>query len=488
MTPPANQFETVIGLEIHIQLTTKTKIFCRCSTEFGGQPNSQVCPICLGHPGVLPVLNREAVAFALRFGYAVGARINRRNIFARKNYFYPDLPKGYQITQLATPIISGGWLRFGDGQRGRLNLTRAHLEEDAGKSFHPETGREAVTWIDLNRSGVPLLEIVSEPDLRSPDEARACLERLRQLVVYLEICDGNMEEGSLRCDANISVRKKGQRELNPKTEIKNLNSFRNVERALNWEITRQTRVLESGRTLEQTTRLWDVGENRTRVMRTKEEAHDYRYFPEPDLPPVNIEEEWDHQIRESQPELPWEKEERFIKVYGLSTADALVLAENRGLADYYETVAREAGDGKSAANWVMTEVMHLIKDTPEGWRGLKIAPENLGAMVRMIAMGTISGKIGKSVFAEMARTGGDPEGIVRSRGLSQIQDPQELDRAVNEAFSRNPGPLDDYINGKESALQFFIGQVMRITSGRANPAKARDAVKKALDQKRKSAH
>ena len=366
-------------------------------------------------------------------------------------------------------------------------MTRAHLEEDAGKSFHSESGREAVTWIDLNRSGVPLLEVVSEPDLRAPAEARVCLERLRQLVVYLEICDGNMEEGSLRCDANVSVRRRGQRELNPKTEIKNLNSFRNVERALSWEIARQTRVLESGGTLEQTTRLWDAAENRTRVMRTKEEAHDYRYFPEPDLPPVDIEAKWDRQIRASQPELPWEKETRFIGVYGLSTADASVLAENRQLADYYETVAQESGDGKSSANWVMTEVLHLVKDTPGGWRALKIRPENLGAMVRMIALGTISGKIGKNVFAEMAETGGDPEGIVRSRGLSQIQDPEELDRAGNDALSGNPGPLDDYINGKDTALQFFIGQVMRITSGRANPVKTRDAVKKALDEKRSAA-
>jgi aspartyl-tRNA(Asn)/glutamyl-tRNA(Gln) amidotransferase subunit B len=481
------KFEAVIGLEVHVQLQSRSKIFCSCSARYGASPNTQVCPVCLGHPGVLPVLNREAVTYALRFGLAVGATVQERNVFARKNYFYPDLPKGYQISQYDRPILAGGMLPFRCGGAEReVRLVRAHLEEDAGKSFHPEAGREAATLVDLNRSGVPLLEIVTEPDLRTPEEAHDCMERIRQLVVYLEICDGNMEEGSLRCDANVSVRPRGEEALYPKTEIKNLNSFRNVARALTWEIKRQARILEEDGVLEQATRLWDASEGRTRVMRTKEDEHDYRYFPEPDLLALVIDPEWVKKVRESLPELPWEKETRFAGEYGLSLDDAVVLAGSRALGDYFETAARTSKDAKGTANWVMTEVLHLIKESDSGFEGLRVSPENLGKMVGMIREGTISGKIGKTVFAEMARAGEDPEAIVESKGLLQIDDPALLERVVDEALTQHPEPLQEYIGGKDTTLQFFIGQVMRITGGRANPRTARDAVKKALDERRRA--
>jgi len=485
VTPPtrlSDVYEAVIGLEIHVQLLTRTKIFCACSAAYGAPANTHVCPVCLGHPGVLPVLNREAVAMALRFGVAVGAEPAARSVFARKNYFYPDLPKGYQISQYERPVLTGGAIKFfHDGADRAVRLTRAHLEEDAGKSFHPESGREPATLVDLNRAGVPLLEVVTEPDLRSPSEAHALLERLRQVVVYLGICDGNMEEGSLRCDANISVRRRGQEALNPKTEVKNLNSFRNVERALAWEEKRQARALEDGEPLVQATRLWDPGEGRTRVMRTKEEAHDYRYFPDPDLLPLTVDPEWVEEIRRSLPELPGDKERRLARDYGLPAEDAVVLAASWEMADYFETVAREAGDGKAAANWVLTEIMRLVKDCPEGLAGIKVEPAMLGKMVRMIAAGAISGKIGKAVFAEMEASGGDPEAIVEAKGLVPITDAGALRRVVDEVLAAHPGPAADYLAGRRAALQFLMGQVMRATGGRADPVEARNAVRAALE-------
>ncbi len=484
-TPLHEKYEAVIGLEVHVQLRTRSKIFCACPAEYGGRPNTRVCPVCLGHPGALPVLNREVVTHALRFGTAVNSDVAGLSVFARKNYFYPDLPKGYQISQYSRPVVDGGRVPFlHQGEPRELRLVRAHLEEDAGKSFHPEAGREAATLVDLNRSGVPLLEIVTEPDLRTPGEAHAVLERLRQLVVYLEICDGNMEEGNLRCDANVSVRPRGQEALNPKTEIKNLNSFRNVSRALEWEIKRQGRLLEEGGDLEQATRLWDASEGRTRVMRSKEDAHDYRYFPDPDLLPLVIDRDWIDSALGSLPELPWEKERRFVEEFSLPLEDAVILTDSREGADYFETVAGAAGDPRMAANWVMNEVLHLVKESEGKWSDVPVNPGNLGRMIRMIQSGTISGKIGKSVFAEMAGSGKAPEAIVKEQGLEQIQGGDELQRVVDEALASNPGPLEDYLNGKESALQFLIGQVMRITGGRANPQAARSAVKKVLEDRR----
>jgi aspartyl-tRNA(Asn)/glutamyl-tRNA(Gln) amidotransferase subunit B len=425
------------------------------------------------------------VELALRFGAAVGARIAPRSVFARKNYFYPDLPKGYQISQYERPLLEGGEVPFRvRGGERRVRLVRAHLEEDAGKSFHPESGKEAVTLVDYNRAGVPLLEVVSEPDLRSPEEAQAFMERVRQLVVYLDICDGNLEAGSLRADANVSVRPRGQERLNPKTEIKNLNSFRHVHRALEWEIDRQTRVLEEGGTLEQATRLWDPGEGRTRVMRGKEEAEDYRYFPDPDLPPLEVAPEWIEATAREIPELPWTKEERLRSAYGISAEEAVLLAGSAELADYFETAARASGDGRAAANWIATEILRLVKESPGGWEGVKVPPEGLGRMIRLIRDGVISGKIGKAVFAEMAVSGGDPEVIVRERGWLQITDRGALDREAEELVAAHPGPVGDFLAGKDAALRFLIGRLMERTRGRAHPGAARAALEAALERRR----
>jgi len=477
--------EAVIGLEIHVQLRTRSKIFCACSAAYGAPPNTHVCPVCLGHPGVLPVLNRQAVAFGLRFGLAVEARIPERSLFARKNYFYPDLPKGYQISQLEAPLLVGGRIRFTVGGRPKsLLLTRAHLEEDAGKLLHPEPGRDAVTFVDLNRAGVPLLEVVSEPDLRSPLEARLCLERLHQIVVYLGICDGNMEEGSLRCDANVSVRARGQETLNPKTEIKNLNSFRHVERALAWEVKRQTAELEDGGTLVQATRLWDEAAARTRVMRTKEEAEDYRYFPEPDLPPLVLDPAWIEAERASLPELPQAKEERLVSSYGLSSDEAHLLAGTPDLADYFEGAARESGDARATINWVVSGILRLVKEDPAGVVAVRIRPEALGRLVRMVGDGTISGKIAKTVFEEMAKTGVDPESIVKQQGLRPVTDVSTLREVAESVLASHPGVVAEYLAGKEAALQFFMGQVMRETRGQADPEIARRTVREALESRR----
>ena len=480
-----SRFEAVIGLEVHVQLATRSKIFCACATSYGAAPNTHVCPVCLGHPGVLPVLNRDAVALALRWAVAVGATVPERSIFARKNYFYPDLPKGYQLSQYDRPIAVGGVVPFRvDGAVHRTRLVRAHLEEDAGKSFHPESGREAATLIDLNRAGVPLLEVVTEPELGSAAQAEALLSRIHQLVTYLEICDGNLEEGSFRCDANVSVRPSGTTVLLPKTEIKNLNSFRNVYRALEFEIARQTRVLETGESLVQATRLWDAGTGRTRVMREKEEAHDYRYFPDPDLRALEIPAVWTQAAKDALPELPWDREERLAERYAIGLDDARILAGTRALADYFEIAAEAAGDGKAAANWVLTEILRLYNLSPDGWSGVRIPAVSLGKMVRMIREGTISGKIGKAVFAEMAETGQAPEAIVEMRGLEPISDPNRLREIVTEVLDEHAGPVRDYLSGKEAALKFLMGQVMKRTEGRATPHLAREVVLEAIEARR----
>ena len=482
MTTLSTRWEPVIGLEVHAQLLTESKIFCGCSTRYGAPPNSHVCPICLGHPGVLPVLNRRAVDLALRVAIAIGAAVDRASIFARKNYFYPDLPKGYQISQFDRPLCTGGALSFSLEEEPRsVRFHRIHLEEDAGKLLHPERG-EGVTRVDLNRCGTPLIEMVTEPDLHSPAEAHAFLSRLKQLLLYLEVNDGNMEEGSLRCDANVSVRAAGTTALGTKTEIKNLNSFRNVERGLVYEIERQVKLLESGYQVVQETRLWDAGREVTAPMRSKEEAHDYRYFPDPDLKPLLIDDKWLDEVRSGLPELPQALETRLEAQYGIPAYDARVLASTRAIAGYFEEVAGLCGDGKLASNWVMNEVMRLLKEGDGDPGALRVTAPHLGGMLRGIVAGTISGKIGKIVFEEMAATGESPEAIIQARGLSQISDPAALDGLVRQVIAAHPGPVQDYRNGKEASLQFLIGQVMKASKGRAEPKQLREKLLAALNE------
>ncbi len=498
------RYEAVIGLEIHVQLRTTSKIFCACSTGYGAAPNSQVCPVCLGHPGVLPVLNREAVSHALRFGLAVDARIARQSRFARKHYFYPDLPKGYQISQYERPVLAGGALAFPhEGGMGSVRLVRAHLEEDAGKSVHmaADSDRDAATLVDLNRCGVPLLEVVTEPDLRSPAEARDFFLRLRQLVVYLGICDGNMEEGSLRCDANVSLRAPGETALNPKTEIKNLNSFRHVERALAHEIERQTAVFESGGTPEQATRLWDEGTGATRVMRTKEDAPDYRYFPEPDLPPLAVDETWIAAVRETMPELPEARERRLAAEYGITADDAVALAATPELADYFEGAARSALGGGAAetteaavraatgtvtANWIRNEILRLVKETPGGLSAIRVRAADLGRLVRMVVSSEVSASAAKTVLEEMAATGRPPGEIVEEKKLRLVHDPEGLRRAVAEALDAHPDQVEQYLDGKDALVQFFVGRIMKALGGRAEPRAAASAVREALEERRQA--
>ncbi|MEA2063274.1 MAG: Asp-tRNA(Asn)/Glu-tRNA(Gln) amidotransferase subunit GatB, partial [Gemmatimonadota bacterium] len=414
-----HEWETVIGLEVHAQLKTRTKTFCRCSTRFGDEPNSNVCPVCLGLPGALPVLNREAVSMAVRTALAFGCTVHGQSIFARKNYFYPDLPKGYQISQYEQPFSSGGAVeaRLEDGTVRRIDLTRIHMEEDAGKSIHTATA--SGTAVDLNRCGTPLIEIVSEPDIRSGEEAYAYLSRLRQTLLYLGVCDGNMEEGSLRCDANISVRKAGEKKLGTRTEVKNMNSFRGVERAIHYEVERQISVLESGGRVVQETLLWDADKQVVRPMRSKEEANDYRYFPDPDLLPLVIEETWIGELKKSLPELPQERERRFITQYGLPEYDAYVLTVTRELADYFEQTVQAAPgtDPKKVSNWIMGEVLAVLREANLEITGFKVSPRQLAALFILIGKGTISGKIAKAVFEEMVESGKDPEAIVEARGL-----------------------------------------------------------------------
>ncbi|MCX7798021.1 MAG: Asp-tRNA(Asn)/Glu-tRNA(Gln) amidotransferase subunit GatB [Melioribacter sp.] len=480
-----SKYEAVIGLEVHAQLLTDTKIFCGCSTKFGSAPNTNVCPVCLGHPGVLPVLNKKVVEFAVLMGLATNCKINKKSIFARKHYFYPDLPKNYQISQYEEPICEHGkiTIELKDGTKKEIGIKRIHMEEDAGKSIH-DYGSE--TLIDLNRTGTPLIEIVSEPDIRTPEEAYLYLTKLKQILTYLNICDGNMEEGSLRCDANVSVRLKGETKFGTKTEVKNMNSFRNVEKALEYEIERQIDLLEDGKEVIQQTLLWDADANIAYPMRTKEEAHDYRYFPEPDLMPVVVSEEWKDEILSKMPELPDAKKERFINQYNLPKYDAEILTSSKELADYYEKILTVTNDYKSASNWVMTEVLKVINEEKISINEFPINAENLGKLIELINKNIISGKIAKEIFPEMLKSNKDPEEIVKEKNLIQITDTTEIDKVVDKILLQNQKQVDEYLAGKEKVWAFFIGQIMRETKGKANPQLVNNILKKKLDAIRDS--
>ncbi|MBW1713740.1 MAG: Asp-tRNA(Asn)/Glu-tRNA(Gln) amidotransferase subunit GatB [Deltaproteobacteria bacterium] len=471
-------FETVIGLEVHAQLKTASKLFCACATAFGAPPNSQVCPVCMGMPGILPVLNRKAVEFALRLAVATDCQIAPRSVFARKNYFYPDLPKGYQISQYELPLAEHGHLKVQvKGQLKQIGITRIHLEDDAGKLIHDE--HKPTSYVDLNRCGVPLIEIVSEPDMRSPEEAVAYLKELREMVRYLEICDGNMEEGSFRCDANISLRPMGQGEFGTRTELKNMNSFRSVQRALEFEVRRQRAVLESGGQVIQETRLYDALKNETSSMRGKEEAHDYRYFPDPDLVPVEVSPAWVEEVRSTLPELPEAKRQRFAAQYSLPEYDAGVLTASREVADYFETAAAASSNPKAASNWIMTEVLAALKGG-EDLSSLKLPAQNLGRMIKMIDQGDISGKMAKEVLETMFQTGQTPEEVVQAKGLKQISDSDELSGLIDQVLADNPDNVAKYKAGKTKLLGFFVGQVMQKTKGQANPKLVNEILRQKL--------
>ena len=461
------EFETVIGLEIHAQMKTKSKIFCGCSTEFGAPPNTHTCPVCLGMPGSLPVLNHKVVESAIKLGLSTDCTLNRENRFARKNYFYPDLPKGYQISQFDLPICEHGQIEIEvEGCAPKtIGITRIHMEEDAGKLVHDE--RDPVSYVDLNRTGTPLLEIVSEPDLRSPEEATAYLKKLHAIVRYLDICDGNMQEGSFRCDANISLRPVGQKELGTRTELKNMNSFRNVQLALEYEERRQRDLLLEGGKVVQQTLLWDADKGRTESMRGKEEAHDYRYFPDPDLIPVVLDEEWIEAVRRLLPELPDKRRLRFVRDFELSDYDAEILTASRELADFFEEAYRQYGNAKKLANFIGTE---LLRDYgPERIGACPVRPGQLAQLLLMIETGTISGKIAKAVFAEMLVSGADPEQIVKAKGLVQMSDEGALVTLVREIIAANPEQAQQFREGKTKVIGFFVGQLMQKTKGQANP-------------------
>jgi len=478
------EWEVVIGLEIHAQLATNSKIFSAASTAYGAEPNTQACAVDLGLPGVLPVLNEQAVTMAVRFGLAVGAEVSHRSVFARKNYFYPDLPKGYQISQFELPIVGPGTIEIEleDGSTRVVGITRAHLEEDAGKSLHEDF--QGMTGVDLNRAGTPLLEIVSEPDMRSPAEAVAYMKKIRTLVRYIEICDGNMQEGSFRCDANVSMRPKGQQEYGTRAELKNINSFRFVEKAIKYEMERQVEVLEGGGKVKQETRLYDSAKNETRSMRSKEEANDYRYFPDPDLLPVELDDTFLEQVRKTLPELPDEKKHRFMQEFGLSAYDAGVLTSSRDLADYYEDVLKEAmGEPKLAANWVNGELAALLNKENLEITDSPVSAAMLGGMVKRIADNTISGKIAKSVFEAMWNGEGDADAIIENQGLTQITDSGAIEKVIDEIIAANPAQVEQIQAGKDKLMGFFVGQVMKATQGKANPAQVNSLLRDKLKQK-----
>ncbi len=474
------EWETVIGLEVHAQLLTKSKAFSGAATKYGAEPNTQACAVDIALPGVLPVFNKEAARMAVKLGLAIGASINHCSVFARKNYFYPDLPKGYQISQYELPIVAKGQLTIDvDGVEKVIGVTRAHLEEDAGKSLHEDF--HGKTGIDLNRAGTPLLEIVSEPDMRSAKEAVAYLKKLHELVRYLEICDGNMQEGSFRCDANVSVRPKGEKKLGTRAELKNINSFRFVEKAIEIEVERQIDLLESGGKVVQETRLYDSDKNVTRSMRSKEEAMDYRYFPDPDLPPLVVTEEFIRHVGTTLPELPDAKRLRFMKNYGLNAYDAGVLTGSRELADYYEQVVRESkADPKIAANWVTGELAAFLNRDNKDIVASPVTVAMMSGLLQRLADNTISGKIAKEVFEAMWSGEGDADDVIAKRGLKQITDTGAIEKAIDEVIAKNPKQLEQYRAGKEALFGFFVGQVMKATQGKANPAQLNELLKKKL--------
>ena len=477
------KWEAVIGLEIHAQLATRSKIFSGASTAYGAAPNTQACAVDLGLPGVLPVLNAEVVRMAAKFGLATHSTVAKRSVFARKNYFYPDLPKGYQISQYELPIVHGGHLDIDleDGGSKRIGITRAHLEEDAGKSLHEDFHGE--TGIDLNRAGTPLLEIVSEPDLRSAGEAVAYMKKIHSLVRYLDICDGNMQEGSFRCDANVSVRPAGQEAFGTRAEIKNINSFRFVERAINFEIERQIDLIESGGEVVQETRLYDADKNETRPMRSKEEANDYRYFPDPDLLPVELDQAFIDAVAATLPELPDARRERFISEYGLSHYDAGVLTASREMAEFFEeTVAAADGEGKLSANWVMGELAGLLNKEGRDITTSPVSPQMLGGMLRRISDGTISGKIAKQVFEAMWAGEGDADAVIEKKGLKQITDTGAIEKIVRDVLANHPGQVEQYKGGQDKLLGFFVGQVMKATQGKANPGEVNKILRQLLTE------
>src|SRR5215831_485801 len=481
----AENYEAVIGLECHAQLLTKSKLFCSCSTKFGEAPNMNTCPVCLGLPGALPVLNRVAVAMAVKAGLGLNCRVNPESVWARKNYFYPDLPKGYQISQYDRPLAQHGFIEISvNGTKKKIGVQRIHMEEDAGKSLHEgfqDSGR--TTYLDFNRSGVPLIEIVSEPDIRSSAEAHDYLTRLKEILEYLDVNDGNMEEGSLRCDANVSVRKMGEQKFGTRTELKNINSFRFVQKAIDFEVNRQIEVIESGGRVVQETRLWNSAEERTVSMRSKEEAHDYRYFPDPDLPLLVVDREWIKQIERSMPELPESRRQRFVQEYALSEYDSGVLATTRALANFFEETARLSSQPKIAANWIMGDLLRFYKDSNADVKDLSaspVKPKMLADMIALVEKGTISGKIAKTVMEEMCATGKAPLAIIEEKGLVQISNVEEIEKIIAKVLEENPKTVEQYRAGKTGNLGFFVGQVMKATGGRANPQTVNEILKKRL--------
>lgn len=476
------KYETVIGLEVHAQLLTDSKLFCGCSTRFGGEPNSHTCPLCLGMPGVLPVLNAKAVEFAVKTALALNCTINPKSVFARKNYFYPDLPKGYQISQYDEPLAEHGYLDIEvAGERKRIGITRIHMEEDAGKLLHGEEPDNVnFSFVDLNRAGVPLIEIVSEPDMQNPLEAQAYLKALRDIVVYLEVCDGNMDQGSFRCDANISIRPEGTTKLGTRTELKNMNSFKFIKDALTYESQRQADILDSGELVKQESRSFDPSKGITASMRSKEEAHDYRYFPEPDLLPLMVGNHLKEALIKTLPELPEAKRARFTKDYSIPPYDAGVLTSSKELADYFEAVVRETSDAKASSNLVMGELLRHLKEDNKDIKECAITPESSGALINMVKKGDISGKMAKEVFEEAYRTGKGPAEIVKAQGLTQISDETTLLEKIDTVIKANPKEVESYKAGKDKLIGFFVGQVMLATRGQANPEAVNRLLKERL--------
>lgn len=477
------KYEAVIGLEVHTELQTKTKIFCSCRTSFGADPNTNVCPVCLGLPGVLPVLNKKVLEYAVRAGLALNCEISRFSKFDRKNYYYPDLPKNFQTSQFDLPICEHGYLDVEvEGEKRRIRITRAHMEEDAGKLVHHGTSitDSYYSLVDYNRTGTPLLEIVSEPDMRSAKEAVAYMEKMRAILQYVGISDCRMEEGSLRCDANVSVRPVGQKELGTKTEIKNINSFKGVERAIEYEAMRQAELLEDGGKVVQETRTWDEKEGVTKSMRTKEEANDYRYFPEPDLVPFTVSDEYIENIRKSLPELPDARKERYMKEFGLSSEDAVFMTNDKATADYFEAAVDAGADPKACVNWLMGEFASQLSTDGIEIAKAPVSAENLAALLKLISKGTISGKIAKKVFATMWKEGGNPEEIVKAQGLVQISDTAELSKLVDEVVGKNPKAVEDFKAGKKKAVGALVGQIMKATKGKANPRVINELLNKKL--------